>query len=148
MELGAFICIECAAVHRRLGSTISQVRSIQLDAWEAQQVEVRSVQLPLPRRMRANATVPTRMLILIAGVVTQFLKQNGNLKVNTWWEGRRMEGITKPAPPMISEGEREKYIRLKYEKKFFTKDCLMLSIEEALASEDAKQKAVRAVLPS
>jgi stromal membrane-associated protein len=40
MELGAFICIECAAVHRRMGSTISQVRSIQLDAWGAQQVEV------------------------------------------------------------------------------------------------------------
>ncbi|ELR23210.1 Arf GTPase activating protein [Acanthamoeba castellanii str. Neff] len=111
MELGAFICIECAAVHRRMGSTISQVRSIQLDAWGAQQVE--------------------------------FLKQNGNRKVNLWWEGRQMAGVKKPAPPMITEGEREKYIRLKYEKKFFTADCRMLTVDEALEATDDSEKAAR-----
>lgn len=52
-----------------------------------------------------------------------------------------MEGVRKPVPPIISDDEREKYIRLKYEKKLLTKDS-SLSLEEALEQEHGKDSAV------
>ena len=40
INLGIFICIDCAGIHRSLGVEISQVRSITLDEWETETVEV------------------------------------------------------------------------------------------------------------
>ena len=34
INLGVFLCIECSGVHRRMGTHISKVRSVTMDAWQ------------------------------------------------------------------------------------------------------------------
>uniref|UniRef100_A0AC35U6D7 Arf-GAP domain-containing protein n=1 Tax=Rhabditophanes sp. KR3021 TaxID=114890 RepID=A0AC35U6D7_9BILA len=38
-NLGVFLCIRCAGIHRNLGVHISRVKSINLDTWTAEQVQ-------------------------------------------------------------------------------------------------------------
>jgi len=38
VNLGVFICLECAGVHRSMGVHISQVRSTDMDTWLPEQV--------------------------------------------------------------------------------------------------------------
>lgn len=40
INIGVFLCIECSGVHRDLGSHISKVRSVTLDDWDIQWIEV------------------------------------------------------------------------------------------------------------
>lgn len=40
-NLGVFLCIRCAGIHRNLGVHISRVKSVNLDQWTAEQVAVR-----------------------------------------------------------------------------------------------------------
>ncbi|CAD5124496.1 DgyrCDS12775 [Dimorphilus gyrociliatus] len=37
-NLGVFLCIRCAGIHRNLGCHISKVRSVNLDSWTAEQI--------------------------------------------------------------------------------------------------------------
>jgi len=41
MQLGIFLCMRCAALHRKLGTHISKVKSLSMDKWDNAQVDVR-----------------------------------------------------------------------------------------------------------
>jgi stromal membrane-associated protein len=41
-NLGVFLCIRCAGIHRKLGVHISKVKSINLDQWTAEQIAVKN----------------------------------------------------------------------------------------------------------
>jgi hypothetical protein len=39
--VGIFLCMRCAALHRKLGTHISKVKSLSMDKWDSAQVDVR-----------------------------------------------------------------------------------------------------------
>ncbi|KAF8607432.1 Arf GTPase activating protein [Ceratobasidium sp. AG-I] len=39
-NLGIFICVQCASIHRKIGTHITKVKSVNLDAWSKEQIEV------------------------------------------------------------------------------------------------------------
>jgi hypothetical protein len=41
LQLGIFLCMRCAAIHRKLGTHISKVKSLSMDKWDNAQVDVR-----------------------------------------------------------------------------------------------------------
>lgn len=40
LQLGIFLCMRCASIHRKLGTHISKVKSLSMDGWSNEQVEV------------------------------------------------------------------------------------------------------------
>lgn len=41
-NLGVFVCIRCAGIHRNLGVHISRVKSVNLDQWTPEQIQVKT----------------------------------------------------------------------------------------------------------
>ncbi|KAG0699064.1 hypothetical protein DFH29DRAFT_809575 [Suillus ampliporus] len=105
-NLGIFMCVNCASIHRKLGTHITKVKSITMDAWTKEQVEV--------------------------------MKQNGNIKSNALYNP---DEARHPPPTNMMEAERdseiEKFIRAKYEFKWFMNCKPSQSIPAARPSSNA-----------
>lgn len=56
-NLGVFLCIRCAGIHRNLGVHISRVKSVNLDSWTPEQV----VSLQQMGNSRARAVYEAQM---------------------------------------------------------------------------------------
>ncbi|KAK0201081.1 hypothetical protein DFS33DRAFT_1266439 [Desarmillaria ectypa] len=39
-NIGVFLCIRCSGIHRGMGTHISRVKSVDLDVWTPEQMEV------------------------------------------------------------------------------------------------------------
>lgn len=52
-NIGVFLCIRCAGIHRNLGVHISKVKSINLDSWTPEQIAV-SIDSPLSQNTVVN----------------------------------------------------------------------------------------------
>ncbi|XP_071796888.1 arf-GAP with dual PH domain-containing protein 1-like [Asterias amurensis] len=57
-NLGVFLCVPCASVHRKLGVHISKVISVQLDRWNEDQVEFMGVNGNLKAKEKYEQDVP------------------------------------------------------------------------------------------
>ena len=40
VNLGIFICIDCAGIHKRLGTSVSHIKSVKLDQWTQDMIQV------------------------------------------------------------------------------------------------------------
>lgn len=47
-NLGIFLCMRCASLHRKMGTHISKVKSLSMDTWSTDQVEVRESERDSP----------------------------------------------------------------------------------------------------
>ncbi|KAF5394576.1 Stromal membrane-associated protein [Paragonimus heterotremus] len=57
-NLGVFLCLRCAAIHRKLGTHVSKVKSLQLDSWTSDQFQTLSQSSNLQSRRIFEATLP------------------------------------------------------------------------------------------
>ncbi|KAI9358075.1 hypothetical protein BD770DRAFT_321223 [Pilaira anomala] len=63
-SLGVFLCIRCASLHRKMGTHISKVKSVSMDRWTLQEIQVsffiflkkkkKIVSLPQTAKLRKN----------------------------------------------------------------------------------------------
>ncbi|ORZ23724.1 hypothetical protein BCR41DRAFT_302211 [Lobosporangium transversale] len=47
-SLGCFLCVRCVSIHRKMGTHISKVRSVTLDAWTQEDIDVKTIKSLLP----------------------------------------------------------------------------------------------------
>ena len=96
--------MRCASLHRKLGTHISKVKSLSMDSWSNDQVDVNSS----PARRRC----PSLMVV-------QMMKRNGNANSNRTYNPRN----TKPSIPLdVDEVDAalERFIRQKYDQQLFS----------------------------
>ncbi len=78
-NLGIFLCVRCASLHRKLGTHVSKVKSLSMDRWSTEQVDnmrkmgnVRSNAVYNPRNTRADIPIDADE---VDGAMERFIRQ-------------------------------------------------------------------------
>lgn len=106
-SLGVFLCLRCAAIHRKLGTHISKVKSLSMDSWSNEQVDnmrkvgnVVSNQIYNPENKRAPVPIDADEA---DSAMERFIRQKYIHNVATYaskpGSPRSDEGIPPPLPP-------------------------------------------------
>ncbi|KAI1459169.1 ArfGap-domain-containing protein [Annulohypoxylon moriforme] len=108
-NLGIFLCMRCAAIHRKLGTHISKVKSLSMDSWSNEQVEsmkrvgnvasnkiYNSQNKKPPMPIDADEADSAMERFIRAKYVQTAAAVNGTKKHNT---GSSDEGTPPPLPP-------------------------------------------------
>lgn len=77
-NLGVFLCIRCAGIHRNLGVHISRVKSVNLDSWTPEQMEV-SLSLVVQTHFRFSILVLISLLTLLFSLFFFRASSNGEI---------------------------------------------------------------------
>jgi len=77
---GVFLCIRCSGIHRGMGTHISRVKSVDLDIWTPEQMEVRSI----------------RCIQCHPDFSRQSIQLWGNKRANLYWEAHLKSGHIPP----------------------------------------------------
>jgi hypothetical protein len=80
---GVFLCIRCSGIHRGMGTHISKVKSVDLDVWTPEQMEVN----PEPLSYFLTLTVCPHF---------QSIQKWGNHRANLYWEAHLKAGHIPP----------------------------------------------------
>jgi stromal membrane-associated protein len=83
---GCFVCIRCSGIHRSMGTHISKVKSVDLDTWTPEQMEVRLTSKP--RAYPIIDPEPSHGL--------QNIQKWGNRRANLYWEAHLKSGHMPP----------------------------------------------------
>ncbi|KAF2499809.1 ArfGap-domain-containing protein [Lophium mytilinum] len=86
-SLGIFLCMRCAALHRKLGTHISKVKSLSMDKWDNEQVDnmkrtgnTESNRLFNPRNVQPNIPIDADE---VDGALERFIRQKYEHKAFT-----------------------------------------------------------------
>ncbi|KAF2480669.1 hypothetical protein BDY17DRAFT_228522, partial [Neohortaea acidophila] len=78
-NLGIFLCVRCASLHRKLGTHVSKVKSLSMDSWSAEQVDnmkkvgnARSNAVYNPQGTRVDIPIDADE---VDGVMERFIRQ-------------------------------------------------------------------------
>ena len=106
INLGIYVCSSCAGVHRKMGTHISVVKSVSLDRWQPDWLELMS---------KVGNSIAAKYYE--ANVPVHFLKIRADVHSSAGACGGEAAGGNAGDP--TAELKREKWIRAKYELKLF-----------------------------
>ncbi|TDZ39852.1 UBA domain-containing protein 3 [Colletotrichum spinosum] len=106
-SLGVFLCMRCAAIHRKLGTHISKVKSLSMDSWSNEQVEnmkkvgnVRSNQIYNPDNKKPPVPVDADEAdsAMERFIRSKYMNNNPG-PPRKYHTGLSSEGVPPPLPP-------------------------------------------------
>ncbi|CCU81569.1 UBA domain-containing protein 3 [Blumeria hordei DH14] len=111
-KLGIFLCMRCAALHRKLGTHITKVKSLSMDSWSYEQVEtmkkignIASNRIYNPQNIKASIPFDADADSAMEKFIRQKY-QTKNVKVQLKHDSSTAELHEQPPPPPPKHGNR------------------------------------------